>query len=301
MKATRRSWCRQSRPVSLSSNLCSLHFSRQINFPYQQKPCMLLRFTHSKGLKLYGNGLFQSTCVVTNAVYGREDGYGSSWDDQPFEILPNGKKLKKFLRKGDIDCCTCLQPRLISRAWQVAGTRYEDPKLANRTASKLLSYEDDVMLEYYNCRTSGGPMPIAWINVFKKALFSSKDRKAYGRIIGGSVVAAFANSIAPLYFMVSQLKEVMSTEQPCDLAYEFGDGLFDIQDFPQGFPRPAKHPYPFNDQLVIYVRYLGPGVSVGQAWQEGKALEQVPRKLCGEILMVKDYTELRRKSVKESK
>ncbi|CAL0308600.1 unnamed protein product [Lupinus luteus] len=51
-----------------------------------------------------------------------------------------------------------------------------------------------------------------------------------------------------------------------------------------------KHIYPFNDHLVIYVRYLGPGVLVGQAWQEGKKLEQVPRKLCDDILMVKDYT-----------
>lgn len=45
--------------------------------------------------------------------------------------------------------------RLISRAWQIAGTRYEDPKLAKKTASTLSS-EDGVMLEYYNCRTSGG-------------------------------------------------------------------------------------------------------------------------------------------------
>lgn len=54
----------------------------------------------------------------------------------------------------------------------------------------------------------------------------------------------------------------------------------------------VKHLYPFNDQIVIYVRHLGPGVSVAQAWQEGNKLEQVPRKLCGEILMVKDYTSL---------
>lgn len=54
----------------------------------------------------------------------------------------------------------------------------------------------------------------------------------------------------------------------------------------------VKHPYPFNDQIVVYVRHLGPGVSVGQAWQEGNKLDQIPRKLCGEILMVKDYTSL---------
>ncbi|KAL5176642.1 hypothetical protein HKD37_08G022546 [Glycine soja] len=95
------------------------------------------------------------------------------------------------------------------------------------------------------------------------------------------------------FFQVRKLKEVMSTEQPCDLAYEFGDGLHDIKELPLGFPRPVKHPYPFNDQIVVYVRYLGPGVSVGQAWQEGTKLEQVPHKLYGEILMVKDCTSLR--------
>lgn len=34
---------------------------------------------------------------------------------------------------------------------------------------------------------------------------------------------------------------------------------------------------------------MGPGVLIGQAWQEGKALDQVPQKLFGEILMVKNY------------
>ncbi|XP_028244731.1 uncharacterized protein LOC114422530 isoform X2 [Glycine soja] len=108
-----------------------------------------------------------------------------------------------------------------------------------------------------------------------KAIFTSKDGQAYRR------------------FIMRKLKEVMSTEQPCDLAYEFGDGLHDIKELPLGFPRPVKHPYPFNDQIVVYVRYLGPGVSVGQAWQEGTKLEQVPHKLYGEILMVKDCTSLR--------
>ncbi|XLT71252.1 hypothetical protein HN873_027678 [Arachis hypogaea] len=109
---------------------------------------------------------------------------------------------------------------------------------------------------------------------------------------GGSILAPFADSFAPLYFAPRDIKEVMSTEQPCDLAYEFGDGLFDVKEFPQCFPKPVKHPYPFNDQLVIYIRHIGPGVCIGQAWQEGTKIEQVPRKLCSEILMVKDYRSL---------
>ena len=50
-----------------------------------------------------------------------------------------------------------------------------------------------------------------------------------------------------------------------------------------------KHPYPFSGEVVIYIQHIGPGVLVGQAWQEGKKLDQVPQKLCGEILMVKEY------------
>lgn len=53
-------------------------------------------------------------------------------------------------------------------------------------------------------------------------------------------MTAFADSFAPLYFTVRELKEVMSTEQPCDLAYEFGDGLHDIKELPLGFPRPGR-------------------------------------------------------------
>lgn len=55
-------------------------------------------------------------------------------------------------------------------------------------------------------------------------------------------------------------------------------------------PFAVKHPYPFDDQVVIYIRHVGPGVLLGQAWQEGKELEQLPQKLCGEILMVKDHS-----------
>ncbi|KAG2391512.1 uncharacterized protein HKW66_Vig0127270 [Vigna angularis] len=280
----------------------------------------------SRGLRLYRNGVLGATCGVGSRSNQLNV---SPWDDKPFRILPSGKKT--YLDEQDVvtfidppkglipldpssynpsaylwkkiedipeerrhRLLRLLKPRLVSMAWQIAGTRYEDPKLVKKSASTLLSSSnsDDVVVEYYNCRTSGGPTIISWINSFRKAIFTCKDGEAYGRIISGSLLAAVADSFSPLYFAVRQLKEVMATEQPCDLAYEFGDGLYDIKELPSGFPRPAKHPYPLNDQIVMYVRHLGPGVSVGQAWQEGTKLEQVPRKLCGEILMVKNYTSL---------
>ncbi|KAB2613272.1 hypothetical protein D8674_035588 [Pyrus ussuriensis x Pyrus communis] len=296
--------------------------SRQINFPRERSP--LLRYNSVKGFRLYGNRSLH--CGVICAVNGGGRGYVSSWDEKPYEYLPSGKKA--YLDEQDVvtfldppkeliplDSASynpavylwkkiddipperryrllrLLEPRLVSRAWEIAGTRYGDPNLAKRSASTLLSNDDGVTsLEYYNCRTSGGPMPISWINSFQKAIFSSTDGNIYGRFIGGSFLTGLANSLSPLYFVVRQLKEVMPTEQPCDLAYEFGDGLFDLQEYPEGFPRPVKHPYPFNDQVVVYVRHLGPGVSVGQAWQEGRKLQQVPQKLCSDILMVKDYS-----------
>ncbi|KAI5339639.1 hypothetical protein L3X38_018911 [Prunus dulcis] len=322
----------------LPSNLYSSPISRQINFPYQR--CLLGRYNSVKGLQLYSSGSLRYTGGVVCAVNGGGRGYVSSWDEKPCEYLPTGRK--SYLDEQDIvtfldppkdliplDSASynpaaylwkkiddipperrhrllrLLEPRLISRAWEIAGTRYEDPNLAKRSASKLLSNEDGaISLEYYNCRTNGGPMPISWINSFKKgmcnwmfckfqAIFSWKDGEIYGRFIGGSFATGLANSFSPLYFVVRQFKEVMPTEQPCDLAYEFGDGLFDLHEYPEGFPKPVKHPYPFNDQVVVYVRHLGPGVSVGQAWQEGKELQQVPQKLCSEILMVKDYSALR--------
>ncbi|GMY38459.1 hypothetical protein FCV25MIE_33703 [Fagus crenata] len=315
MKATTCN-CKFILQLQLSSNLYPLSISRQINFPllHQRRP--RLRFTDST----------DGSRGTILAVRGGERVHVSGWDEKPYEILDNGKKA--YLDEADIvtfldppkdlipldpssynpaaylwkkiedipeerryRLLELLNPRLISRAWQIAGTRYEDPKLVKKTASKLCS-EDGGMLEYYDCRTSGGSMPIAWINIFKKAIFSCKDGKTYGRFIGGSFLSAFANSLCPLYFEVRQVKEVMLTEQPCDLAYDFGDGLLDLEEYPQGFPRPVKHPYPFSDQVVLYIRHLGPGVLVGQAWQEGKALEQVPQKLCGEILMVKDNVAL---------
>ncbi|KAA3478738.1 WD repeat-containing protein 49 isoform 3 [Gossypium australe] len=176
--------------------------------------------------------------------------------------------------------------RLISIAWEIAGTRYHDPKFVKKTDSNIRFNKDAAIpFHVYNCRTSGGPFLIAWLKFFKKTIFYGNNGKTYGRFSSGSIVAQFANQLCPLYFEVTQMKEVMSTEQPCDLAYEFGDGLFDLDEFPSGFPKPVKHPHPFSDEVVIYIRHIGPGVLVGQAWQEGKELDQVPQKLCGEILM----------------
>ncbi|ESQ27881.1 hypothetical protein EUTSA_v10018923mg [Eutrema salsugineum] len=261
---------------------------------------------------------------VVLAVHGGR-GYESPWDEKPYETLSTGKRV--YVDESDVvtfldppkelipldptsynpaaylwkkiedipeerrhRLLHLLEPRLISRAWEIASARYEDPKLAKMTASKLFSSGDaGISLEYFNCRTSQGPLIISWINSFRMAVFCSNNGQIYGRVCGGPIVSTLADSFSPLYFEVREAMEVMATEEPCDIACNFGDGLLAIEDYPKGFPPPAKHPYPFNDSVVIYIRHIGPGVCVGQAWQEGKELQQVPQRLCSDILMVKQY------------
>ncbi|KAM0939226.1 hypothetical protein DsansV1_C21g0168361 [Dioscorea sansibarensis] len=272
--------------------------------------------------------VYRYTGMGVEALATGSGGMNSSpWDEKPYELLPGGKRayldeqdVVTFLdppkglipidpdsynpasyiwkKIGDIPeerryrLLSIVKPSLIPRIWEVVGTRYQDAKLAKQNASPLLSLDDDpvVMQESWSCQTSKGPLPLSWLNDFKKALFRGKNGGTYGRILpGGPIGAGLAKFYGPLYFTVRQAVEVMSTEQPCDITYNFGDGLLNLNDFPDGFPHPAKHRWPFNDHLVIYIRHVGPGVLVGQAWQEGKELDQVPKKFCGDILMVKDY------------
>ncbi|XP_010553188.1 PREDICTED: uncharacterized protein LOC104823333 isoform X2 [Tarenaya hassleriana] len=261
---------------------------------------------------LLSNGPSRGVALVGQAVHGEKS--------QPYEVLPTGKRA--YIDEADVvtfldppkelipldpasynpaaylwkkiedipeerrhRLLQLLEPRLISRAWQISSARYEDPKLAKKTSSKLLSAESsETSLEYFNCRTSQGPFTISWINSFRMAVFRSNSGRIFGRIS--------VSSLSPLYFKVTDdAREVMSTEEPCDVALEFGDGLLGVEEHhPQGFPQPRKHPYPFSDNVVIYVRHIGPGVCVGQAWQEGVQLHQLPRKLSADILFVKQFT-----------
>ncbi|XP_021845690.2 uncharacterized protein [Spinacia oleracea] len=306
-----------------SSSTCNCQFvSSPSSVSRQFINCQPQFFPKGLRLPLFKKHKFEA---AIKAVNGARAFKTTSWDEKPSEILPDGKKV--YLDEQDIvtfldppkelipldpssynpasylwkkiseipderrhRLLYLLDPRLISAAWEVAGGRYNDAKLAKLNSSNLVAGENDALtLEFWNCRNTGGPLPMGLVKYLQKALFR-KDGGIYGRLMGVSLLARMATSSSPLYFTVKEAHEVMPTEQPCDLAYEFGDGLLDLHDYPEGFPMPAKHPWPFNDQVVIYVRHLGPGVMVGQAWQEGIALEQVPKKLCGEILMVKDYS-----------
>ncbi|XP_031482449.1 uncharacterized protein LOC116252379 isoform X2 [Nymphaea colorata] len=277
------------------------------------------------GLKLSDSSSFQELKFRRNSYSSSAE--VSPWDEKPYDLSRTGKRVyldeldvatfldppKELIpldpasynpagylwkKIGDIPedrrhrLLYLLRPRHVARMWAVTGTRYDDPKLLKKSASELLCEGEDTAgpLEFWNCKTDGVPLSLAWMNRFNKVIFHAKDGNKYGRMFpSGNILQRVANSWYPCYFRVTDVRDVMSTSQPCDLAYEYGDGLLEPDIVLEGFPNPAKHPWPLSDLIVIYVRHAGPGVMVGQAWQEGRILEQVPKKFCGEILMVKDY------------
>ncbi|KAG0472295.1 hypothetical protein HPP92_016841 [Vanilla planifolia] len=252
-----------------------------------------------------------------NFCLRKEGTHISPWEEKPYEIFEGGIKL--YLDEQDIatfvdpskvlipldtesynpaaylwkkiadvpeerrhHLLSIIKPRNIPRLWKLAGTRFQDAKLVKKKSSMLLSMDGNSMSpEYWRCRTSKGLLPFSWLNDFGKAIFHGKDGGTYGRIrLSALIPAIVSKNFGPLYFTVRQVSDIMATEQPCDFAYEFGNGLLSLDEFPEGFPIPAKHTWPFNDHLVIYIRHVGPGVVVGQAWQEGNDIEQVPKKFC---------------------
>lgn len=189
-----------------------------------------------------------------------------------------------------------LRPEHISRFWEIAGVRYKDTSTnTDSGVAMLLPLESkSLTIEYWSGKINEVPWPIGWMNRFKMAFFRGNDGCIYGRVLpGGFFVRSIANGFSPLYFVVRNDNEVLATEEPCDLTFEFGDGQLQLLDLPPSFPMPAKHPWPFNDQLVVYIRSAGPNVLVGQAWQEGKELEQVPQKFLGELVLIKDCANTR--------
>ncbi|KAJ0701428.1 hypothetical protein HanOQP8_Chr10g0379281 [Helianthus annuus] len=258
-----------------SSSLHLLHPNRTLikpPYPHLQPSNHLLKLYNrhlDAGRRLYITVKRAATTVCSAHV--------SPWDDKPYQVLPGGeisyyderdvisfldppkqlipidpstynpaaylwKKIDDIPEERRHRLLTLLNPRLITRAWEVAGTRYDSSKLAKKSSSSLLDGESDAkLLEFWHCRTNGGPLAVAWINYFKTALFCCIDGQTFGRVIDASVFRGSSRAFAPLYFTVREVNEVVSTEEPCDMAYEFGDGLLDLQEYPQGFCQ--KHWY----------------------------------------------------------
>ncbi|KAF8400418.1 hypothetical protein HHK36_013716 [Tetracentron sinense] len=326
-------------PSSTVSTCFSRHISR-LGFEFKDENLYGRKVLLRQTLRFRRNS---SSNGEVRAVNGRKGEDLSPWNEKPYELLPSGKiayldeqdiitfldppkelipldpssynpavymwkKIEDIPEERRHRLLHLMNPRLISRLWEIAGTRYEDPKLVKKSASSLLSNEDGKLLvEFWNCRTSGeiingigqlqGPkesldscdltseeLPsITATNVLGISKIDTEipwtpkvgrsDPVPYDRDPDASLLPSLGASLpipeaclmmkgermiqsliqpgADPYLPVPELassakrrsvlptlNEVMSTEQPCDLAYDFGDGLLDFHDYPEGFPKP---------------------------------------------------------------
>ncbi|CAI5960993.1 unnamed protein product [Closterium sp. NIES-65] len=176
-------------------------------------------------------------------------------------------------------------------------------------------------------------------------------------ISGGPLFTGLSNVITPLYFRIRAATNVLATDEPCDLSFDYESGQLHLKDsgLPEGFPDPRElnslrfavgpggargdsgavvaggqggegveaplpqsilltltispfysslspptHPTPlltsirphppiFDDDFRDYVRAAGPGVIVGQSWQEGREVDAEPRQFLGEFILVRRH------------
>ncbi|KAJ7551017.1 hypothetical protein O6H91_07G130200 [Diphasiastrum complanatum] len=178
------------------------------------------------------------------------------------------KKIGDIPEERRLHLFNLLHPKSISRMWAIAGLRYDDPNCFVQDSATMLLGSS--MQEFQK--------PTLW----------------YGRVNEGEYIFnTVANALAPLYFQVRPAEKVADSEdEECDLAFDFGNGQLQLKDsLPPHFPAPGKHPQPFNDGLVAYVRPVGPGMLVGQMWyKHGRS--QMPRKFLGEFVLQQEVEDL---------
>lgn len=185
-----------------------------------------------------------------------------------------------------------LTPMQVANMWDIAGQTHGGSNLSPpEPGSILLGSESESFMKpvMWTGRAVNVPWPLDWFSSFQKVFFLATDGSVYGRVItGGSLLKNMTRWLLPLYFEVRDTRKVVATEEACNIALEYGDGQLHLLEVPKNFPKPAKHPWPFNDASFDYLRPAGPGVLVGQWWIEGRDLEQIPQKRA-DFVLIKNY------------
>ncbi|CAI5458216.1 unnamed protein product [Closterium sp. Yama58-4] len=176
-----------------------------------------------------------------------------------------------------------LKPHHFTLMWDAAGNRFQleqedgeegaDPVTSAGGMLPDVATSAPLQPEIWDGRVIGVPGPLSWLSRFQKAFFVGADGLRYGRVIsGGPLFTGLSNAITPLYFRIRAATNVLATDEPCDLSFDYESGQLHLKDsgLPEGFPDPRPHPHIFNDDFRDYVRAARPGVIVGQSWQEGR-------------------------------
>eukprot|EP00898_Chlorokybus_atmophyticus_P004015 jgi/Chlat1/4614/Chrsp293S04359 len=178
--------------------------------------------------------------------------------------------------------------RQLERLWGMTEDRTNDEairaaiKSGVNVASTLPSFAatEPVLNEGTYDGVSPGVFPL--VKRFQKQFFRTADGKQmYGRVILGFPGGRLLGEIAPLYFRVRRGVTITATDVAADICLVYGTGQLQLRppDIPAGWPMPAPHLYPFNKGLRDYLRLVGPGVLIGQGWNEGGGVEDAWREL----------------------
>eukprot|EP00250_Pteridium_aquilinum_P020904 c24986_g1_i1 orf=457-1539(-) len=202
------------------------------------------------------------------------------------------KKIGDIPEERRHNLLSLLTPKQVANMWDIAGQMYGHPNPPLlEPANVLLGTQSELFMKpvTWTGKAFNVSWPLTWFSTFQKVFFLATDGSVYGRVItGGWLLKSMTKWLLPLYFEVRETRKVVATEEPCNIALEYGDGQLHLQEVPQNFPKPARHPWPFSDASFDYLRPAGPGVLVGQWWIEGIDLEQMPEKRL-DFVLIKDY------------
>ncbi|GAQ89690.1 hypothetical protein KFL_005510050 [Klebsormidium nitens] len=117
---------------------------------------------------------------------------------------------------------------------------------------------------------------------FHRVIWVAPDSNMYGRTVllpnRKGWLRRFIDETFPLYFRVKQTNLVVATERPCDMVIEYVTDMSELDgNIPPEYPKPVPPPHPFNDAMKEYMRPLGPGLMVCEAWHEGVSPEATPK------------------------
>ncbi|CAI7793182.1 unnamed protein product, partial [Closterium sp. NIES-53] len=179
-----------------------------------------------------------------------------------------------------------LKPHHITLMWDAAGNRFQLEQEDGEEGADPVTSAGGMLPDV---ATSAPLQPEIWDG---RTFFVGTDGLRYGRVIsGGPLFTGLSNTITPLYFRIRAAAHVLATDEPCDLSFDYESGQLHLKDsgLPEGFPDPRPHPPIFDDDFRDYVRAAGPGVIVGQSWQEGREVDAEPRQFLGEFILIRRH------------
>lgn len=197
-----------------------------------------------------------------------------------------------ILRRGDM-----------KSIWKIAGAGYNSWRAAAILPSEPLSPEKWVGLSWKNKRGLPWFQSICGLERIPRFPLEGNNLEMLiccGRGINVSVRTVIFPEKSGLLRVEMNPADHPEGER-CDLALKFGDAKQLLRQCPLDLIKldnaykaewnkalhviAATDPWPLSHQFVVYIRYIGPNLLVGQSWK----VDEESKIFCGDILLIKDH------------